>query len=297
MVDPEKLGEPAISFQIKLFAGAEQVIYLPYYQDPVLPDKGSRLNFLPDLPTNSFAYVFTDHDGLVSDDKFGHQAAIRVVQTLGDFDISFESVYHSERIPVLFLFDPEEEKYSILSQRIFQFGGTTRYIMDPFVIKCETVWKHYFELDESIKNKYENALTAEVPEKTPDHGIFVFGLDYGFNVEKIREVVLFIEGQKVFGIPNDESRRIYMFQSDLLIGGQLALNDVMNKTLKLTGIVDTENRNEWRFDVNYSQRITDTWSMEIGARRIIADNHDGEVVGLEKLNNANRYYLKLKRSF
>ena len=167
-------------------------------------------------------------------------------------------------------------------------------VTGPIISKAEIAHRQYLKFGSSVTAKYLDVSSGKAVtlEKAPDHTIAAIGFEYGYNFLNGTELTGLLEGQHFFGLTKRQRVAIDSFQADILIGARFAFNDVEDKQLLLSFIFDTERKQEYLINFNYSQRLTEQWGIKLGLRRIIAPQKGTTKLGLERLNQANQYFRK-----
>ncbi len=302
----EKFGEPSISLEIEIPFGSITGYYMPYYIDPKFPGNRSRLSFIS-IPANFSAgeALKVDHDGQLSSDDYGHQAAVLWRISVGAFDAGIHALEQVSRNFALPVLDPTTNSVSALFPRLRQAGGQLQLVTGPLINKVELAYRKYREFDQSIKSRYfaVSGAGAQALQNIPEHSIVALGLEYGFDLQGGSELTLLLEGQHVFGLNRNEREAIEIFQADVLFGIRYAANDVLDKQFLISALADVERLadggkyQQILINSNYSQRINEEWSFQMGVRRTIAPQQGASPIGLEALDDANQYFFNLSRFF
>ncbi|MDJ0840721.1 MAG: hypothetical protein QNK37_29690 [Acidobacteriota bacterium] len=282
--NPEKLGELMLSVRRRLGQGGLTLYYLPRYEEPNLPGPSSRLSFAPTGFTITDP-IWLEDDGEQADDSYGNQWGLRFNQTIGDADISVFYLDHLDRQQPRFLADEVNATITPVYLRVENLGITWLHILGDWVLKLEAAHKDFQDQ------------TGPFPIDQIDHTQAAFGIDYGWTTRSGGDATLLLEGQAILNTTEAERAGLSPFQRDLLFGMRYAFNDVMSRELLITLITDTERDQEILFNLDYQQRLTDTWQVRAGVRWIDAPPKDVQPVGLEFLDEANQVFVNLSRFF
>lgn len=283
--NPEKLGELMLSMGRRIGQGELAVYYMPRYETPELPEASSRLSFVPAGLTLQEP-LWIEDDGLATDDKSGTQWGIRFNQTIGDVDFSVYHLAHLDRQHPSFSVSPGTAQLQPVYSHVRDTGLTYLQIVGGLIVKVEAAHKDF--------------VTPAVGLETlarPDHTQAAFGLEYGWINGNGSETTMLVEGQGFFGVNKTQRLALSPFQRDLLLGVRYTWNDIMGRELLATLIADTERSGDLLVNLRYSQRLSDTWSLQTGLRVIDADGEDLNPTGLSALDEANQIYLHVSRFF
>jgi hypothetical protein len=286
----EKVGEPMVEVRLKLGTGSLTGYYLPARMDPRFPGPASRLSFAPAGLTLGDP-VWGDADGSIGDGRLAHQWAARLSQSLWGADLALHVISHNDRSqPSIVLggdFVPRP-----LYHRVLQAGATWTQTLGEWIVKVEAAHRRFEEIDDP------GDYLAPAGLDPPDHTQVAAGLEWGWGYDSGGEGTVLAEGQVVLGVEDkDERRALHPFQRDVLIGYRHAFNDANGSELMLGILADLETV-EVLGNLNYKQRLSDTWSLEVGLRFVHAPS-DGDPFpeGLEALHEARYAQLFLKRYF
>lgn len=284
--NPEKLGELMASLKYRIGEGALTMYYLPRYEEPILPEASSRLSFLPD----GFQFgdaLWLEGDGELTDDSYGSQWGGRYTQTIGDVDFSLYYLDHMDRQTPSTIFNDGSPILTPVYLRVQDFGGTYLQVLGSWIIKMEYSNKDF----EDQTNPVFAALNQV------DHQAAALGLEYIWPGETGSESTILLEGQNFFDANEEERASLGLFQRDVLVGYRYARNDTMGREFLITAIFDVERSKEYLVNLNYKQRISDTWKIETGLRYIEAPTKGQFPIGLEVLDESNQVFVNVTRSF
>ena len=288
--NPEKLGELMLSIRRSVGQGGITLYALPRYEEPNLPGPTVRLSFVPP----GFAVgdpIWLEGDGEVSDDSYGEQWGARFTQTIGDADLSIHYLDHIDRQIPGFAADPTSGIVRPIYFRTQDLGLTYLHVIGAWIAKLEYAYKDFEDQSLPVPG------ILPFPINQTDHQQAAFGLEYGWNGASGSETTFILEGQTVLDTTEEERALLNPFQRDALVGIRHAWNDRLGKELLVTVIGDLERDDEILFNLLYSQRLSDTWSIETGLRWIDAPPKDAFPVGLENLHEANQVFFNLSRFF
>lgn len=290
----DKLGELMFSLRRRLGQGGLSFYFMPRLQEPVLPSSRSRLGFLP-AGTSYTAPIWLVDAGDAANDHWADQWGLRFTQTLGDADLSFFYVDHLDRSQPLIVLNQSELGLLVTPAyfRVRNSGLTYLHVLGGLIFKLEAAHKDFIDHDGSV-------LTSNLvpgPLKHSDHTQLAFGLEFGLSHRRGSETTLLLEGQSFEGVSAGERASLSIFQRDILLGFRHAFNDTMSREFLFTSIWDVERNHELLVNFSYKQRISDTWSLQTGARWIDAPAKDSLPQGLEFLDESNQLFLNISRYF
>lgn len=286
--NPEKLGEPMLLGQLRLWRGANlELMYMPIFMRPVYPSARSRYNFFtPGVPPPK-SWRQLDRDGESSHSVFTQQWGVRYTQTIGGADLGLQVLQQLERQFPLFLFDDEGRPTRIVFQPVLHAGFTYLHALGPFVLKAEGAYRRY---------QPHRAGGQPLPER--DFAIAAFGLEYGLSHDNGSDSTFLLEAQGVWFIGDDAKLFRPLFEHDVMVGYRLSVNDEQSKALLLTAIVDLYYPEQFFINAIYTQRLTDRWSCEGGLRIArFPPPGDRAPTRFEWLNNAHQLFVNLKAYF
>lgn len=281
----EKVGEAMLSLQVRPFEDTTVgAMYMPYRTEPIFTSPRSRLGFTRGFDLRGTRRMF-DRQGRATKDQLGHQGAVVLRQVVGSADISLHVLEHMDRAQPIVGMDMDNRLPFLVFQTVRQVGGTYQQAIDALLIKVEGAYRMFVD----------PRLPPPGVEGQPDHGQVALGLEYGL-VHGSSESTLLLEGQAVLGV-GDEMKRsaLSVFQRDVLVGYRFALNDESSKEVMLGAIFDLERAGETLLNVNYQQRLGDTWTIRAGLRIFHAkDDAPGPLV---ILRTSDHVRLTLTRHF
>jgi hypothetical protein len=262
----EKVGEPMVALQLRLFSGTTvQLLFMPHRTAPIFASPASRLSFAPGIDLKGSRRMI-DRDGDLTDARWGPQAAFALRQVLGNADLTLHALEHLDRSQPLVRVDPLTFSPLLVFQTVRQLGGTYQHALGPVVLKLEGAYRRFVAPREPPPGIALGPL-ATAAAGQPDHGQLAAGLEYGVSHEGGSESTFLLEGQAVLGVDDPALRAtLSIFQRDVLIGYRFALNDEAGKELMVGAIFDTERSGESLVMLNYQQRLGETWTVRGGLR-------------------------------
>lgn len=281
----EKLGEPMLMLSQDIPAGELIMWYLPIFIEPIFPSERSRLSPLPPGLRAGDA-IWVSRDGLIDDDHFAHQWAIRFSQSRGPVDFDLHALQHIDRHQPVLRPDPQDPTtLRPIYLPVTQVGGTVQAVLADWLAKMEWAWRGFKSLTDP------NSPFGRVTQ--PDHVQVAFGLEYNLAHDSGAVSTFVLEGQTLAGVDESERAALHPFQRDLLVGYRHAFNDPADKELRASLIFDVERRGELLFNLGYGQRLSDTLSLRAGLRLFHAPQEGQIVVGLERFDPDDYAYLSL----
>jgi hypothetical protein len=272
---------------------------MPVYMKTLLPSPASRLSLAPGVDFQGRRALY-DRKGHYTDNHFGPQLALRVQQVVGQADVSVHALEQMDRLQPLLGWDLAEARPVPIYLTVRQVGGTYQHVLGPVIVKLEAAYRWFETPVDADAPVVPLDVTAALPVPGPfsdrDHGTVAVGLEYGIPHASGGDSTLLLEGQVVLGARDAATRRqLTPFQRDLFAGYRLALGDEDSKELVLGTIVDLERRGEFLVNVNYQQRLGETFSVRAGLR-IFAAGGDARY-GLGPLRESDHLRVTLTRHF
>ena len=313
----EKLGEPMVSLNVRLWEGARlEAFYMPLRLAPRLPGTNSRLSFSPSSTTTSLSstpirlvlgdILFVNRNGAISRQLVSHQWGARLAQTVGGADIAVQVVQHNDRSQPSFagesfdLSDGVPSSFRI--QPVYNFvthaGLTYTHVIEDIVIKLESAYRYFHHVDASSRLN----ITAFGPLRPKAHIQVAAGIEYGWVYPNDHEATLILEGQAFIwpeGRARGPSGQAFQgpFENDVLLGYRHSFNDEDSKELMFTFISDVTRWPEVLVSASYSQRLSDVWGIKTGIRLIWAPPTDAFPTNLQALNTDHQLNLSVTRYF
>lgn len=289
----EKLGEMTVSLERTFETGSLSFLFLPHYKDPHFPSESSRMSLRlspsPYISNQLGDPIYVEDNNTVSGDNWGAQWGARLVKNFDQMDLSFNFVQHMDRSQPLFSISDDLLIHPYYF-RVSQFGSTLQWVLSKWIIKSEIVHRKF-------KSSTINTTTTGTTLKPTDHTIVALGLERSVSLANSHELLLFIEGQSLFGTTKLQRSLISPFQRDAMLGFNYMFNDVDNMQITTAWIVDLERKKENYFSFSYSQRLGEVWNVKTGLYYIDAPAKQSTPVGLEVYDNTNYVFLNLTRHF
>lgn len=285
--NPEKLGELMLSVSRRIGQGSLTLYGMPRYEEPVFAESSSRLSFIP-AGFTVLDPIWLEDNGKIASDSYGEQYGLRFTQTIGDADIGIHYLDHMDRQFPLFQVDAQTGSIQPIYLRVEDLGLTYSHVLGSWLLKVEYAYKDF----------QDQTSRAVFAFNQVDHQQAAFGLEYGWNGSSGSETTLIIEGQTLLDATEQERSQLSAFQRDALLGVRHAWNDVMGRELLVTLIGDLEKSEQYLLNLSYTQRLSDTWSIETGLRYIEAEPEPGRFPeGLENLDQADQVFLTISKFF
>jgi hypothetical protein len=295
----EKLGEPAIEFQMELENFHWTLFYFPRFERPFYPGDQSRLGLGADLDKP----IILEGSELERE-QWVPQYGTRFGFTIFDFDLAFHAIDHIDRnFPIL-----GTHQYTTLLGQTFpndlnkllnapvpyyfrsrEYGFTSQGIFGPFLLKIEGAIRDFKESDPIY--------TLLGLRQITDHQEWAVGLEYSFTHDYGGETFLILEGNSVFGTNEETRAELSVFQRDAFFAVRHAINDVMGKELMFGFFNDLERSHEHLYTFSYTQRLTNEWKIKGGIRIYDAPQKGPVPQGLEAYDEDHHGYLTLTRYF
>lgn len=291
--NPDKIGEPMVSVNLRLAGVHLTGYYMPVRMDPILPGGSSRLSF-GDAGVSLGDPLWAGRDGTLDDGHFEHQWAARLATTLGSADVALHAIQHNDRGQpgvAIDVFDAAPGAGGSPTPRpvysfVTQFGLTYAHAISDFVVKLEGAHRRF----EDAHDNLEYVLVAGGDK--PDHTVVAAGIEYGWSYEGAGQATLILEGQAILDVDDAEQRKaLSPFQRDALVGYRHDFDDVAGTNLTLGAIVDLEG-DAVLGTFTFRRRIGETWSVAADARLTFAG--DGL---LEAIDGSHFAQLTLARHF
>jgi hypothetical protein len=296
----EKVGEPMVALQTRLFEGTTlQLFFLPHRTAPIFASPRSRLSFAPGVDLRNSRRL-VDREGRLTDGRWGPQAAVALRQVIGNADFTVHALEHLDRSQPLVRVDLQSFSPLLIFQTVRQLGGTYQQALGPVVLKLEGAYRRFVDPAEPLPGVLLDDPAADpavnVSSGQPDHGLVAAGLEYGVAHQGGSESTFLLEGQTLLGVEGAARRSaLTVFQRDVLIGYRFALNDESSKELMLGSIFDTERSGESLITLSYQQRLGETWTVRAGLRLFNArENAPGPMASLRRSDHIR---LTLTRHF
>lgn len=257
----DKRGELGISVEYLFESSSLQFVYLPKFEDPIIPSATNRLGtgliiqgpFIQESSTEETLNPWT------------HQVAIKYDYNFENSDLSISFLDHVDRDNPLVRFVGIGEFVPIYFRKR-QYGIGVQKDWQEILFKFQGVANEYY--DKKLVNTFFGS------EELEDHRITAFGVEYGYELFGKHEIILYLEWQKLWG-PNEEERaKINSFQNDYYLGLRYDLNDIQSTSIFLSYMSDFERSEQHLVNFNISRRLTDSWKVQLSGRYIDAPPRD-----------------------
>ncbi len=218
--------------------------------------------------------LWIEDDGRVAPDSYGQQWGLRLTRNLGPADLGLHVLSHQDRQQPVFR-DDAEGRIRPLYLPVLEVGGTWLQVAGAWVLKVEYSHRDFdnpelpVDLGDGTTVVVGRASGATAVSRA-DHSQLAVGLEWGWTTAGGADATILWEGQGFLGVDAAQRAELGAFQRDALIGYRHSWNDVRGRVLLATAIVDLERRHELLFNLRYEQRLSDTWTVETGVRRIDA---------------------------
>ena len=288
----EKLGELMIGGQYLSDYLNITAFYMPTLARPQLPGPTNRLSFVPPTATNVGELQFVDNDGEIKDSNdFVQQWAIRTQIPIDSWEFNFFWVHHFDRTDFRVAFDGVNNQIVPLLAEVDHYAFSFQYVWESWIFKSENAYRNF----------QENTTITDYGSTVQrfDYGISSVAIEYLLPHDSGSETSFILEFQEIYGVEKQIRYTINPFQRDLLVGVRHAFNDVNGKELFVGLIADVERGKELLASASYSQRLSDVWKLNLGARYIDAPNNTAgfDFTGMKPLNNDHQFDISLSRFF
>ncbi|MCB0414076.1 MAG: hypothetical protein KDD50_07070 [Bdellovibrionales bacterium] len=285
-----KIGEPAIYYTRYLRSGSLNFYYLPVLTAPILPKSSSRMNILnlTTLPYKEFGpALWLTPDGNIKENNTTPQFAFLWETTLDNADLTIHIVHQMDRSHPLITYIPGETQMRPVYVSVLQLGGTFQMAYDDWVFKSEF----------AVKDFQDEKITSLGTFKQLDHTAMALGAEYLISHRGGQESSLYMEYQTLVGLTQEEAYSTQFFQNDLFYGWRFSFNDAYSQEVRLSLLVDLSRAHEQLIHFSYKRRLSDTWSMQMGANLVEAFRDDLTPNGLELFSRNNEIFLKISKFF
>ena len=273
----EKLGELMFSLRRRVANGSLEAFVMPRRERPQLPGPKSRLSFAP--AGVRVAAQWLGNDGQPESTNWDMQWGARWAAVIGDADVAIHYLDHQDRQqPVIRVGDVVGQVWAAYLP-VRDWGGTYAQVLGGSIVKLELGHKDF------------------KTEGLPDHTQVALGYEYGWVLGSGAQATMIAEAQNYFGVDESQRAQLGIFQRDLLLGYRHAFNDSQSREILLTAIGDLERNHEYLVNLKFSQRLGETFTLELGLRWIDAPAKDIQPQGLELLDGANQVFVNLRRFF
>jgi len=260
--NPDKIGEPMVSVDLRLGHTHLTAYYLPVRMSPILPGAASRLSFGGE-PGDA---LWVGRDGALDDGHFEHQWAARLSTTFAGADLALHAIQHNDRSQPAIAIAPPSQSPRPVYHFVTQLGLTYAQAVSDFVLKLEAAHRRFDEIDDP--GDYLVVAGADVP----DHTLVAVGVEYGWSYDRAGQATVLLEAQGVVDVTDtDERRGLHPFQRDVLVGYRQDLDDIAGTNLTVGAIIDLEGDGVLG-TATFGRRIGDTWSLAVNLRLTVAED-------------------------
>jgi hypothetical protein len=227
----EKLGQPMAHYSYQSQKGTFDLFFMPFFRIPTFPGKHGRLRtpFLINKDMISFES---------SREEYRPDFAFRWSHYIGKFDFGLSHFYGTSRHPLLANLESFAPVFAIVNQTGLDFQATTGSVL----------WKL-----ESIYN------TNDIK----DYTALAAGFEYTFGNVNGKGLDIGVLSEYLYDSRNKLT--LTSMQNDVFVGTRLAFNNTQDSQLLAGAIFDLE-RNTWLFSVEASQRVKESWKVELEGR-------------------------------
>ena len=243
----DKLGQAMLNTSLEFDAGILDLFMLAGHRERTFPGVDGRIRTYIPVDDSSASYESSKEELRVD-------WAARWMQTIDDTDIGLSFFHGNSREP-LFVFNndvlnPELEPFYPV---ITQIGVDIQHVYEEWLFKLEAINRNGFDYQDNSVSEADSSYQAVVAGfEYTQVGIFDSVLDLGWIGEYLYD-------------SRGESDPLAVFEDDWFIGWRLAFNDVDDSEL-LTGLIIDPSSSEKTLGVEYSQRLTDEWSLSVEGR-------------------------------
>jgi hypothetical protein len=233
----DKLGQPMINLALIKDWGTVDLFVMPYFRERYFPSSSSRLRTIPQIEQGRSQFESSAKEKRVD-------FAARYSHYFGDWDIGLSHFYGTSRDPRL-LSSTDDNGNAILTPFYDIINQTS---LDIQATKGNMLWK-LEALHRSGQVTTYNAIAAGF-EYT-----FVGIMDSAIDLGLLSEYNYDDRGESASTI----------FEDDIAIGARLAFNNAQSSEA-LIGMVWDRNTGGKFFNIEASQRIGDSWLLEVQGR-------------------------------
>ena len=227
----EKLGEPMVHYSYLSQVGTFDFFFMPYYRKPVYPGKHGRLRT-----------PFVINDDMISFESSMEESrpdvAVRWSHYIGKFDFGLSHFYGTSRQPLINSYEEFEPTFAIVNQTGIDVQATT----GPVLWKLESVYN---------TNSVKDYLAVAGGFEYTFGNVNGNGLDIGLLSEYLYD--------------SRDELAFSSMQNDLFFGARFAFNNMQDTQILAGTIIDLEHSTKL-FSVEASQRIKESWTVELEGR-------------------------------
>lgn len=273
LAEEDPLGQPMVRIARLTEIGEFSAFFLPYVRLRTSPGREGRLRTA--LPVNNDDRVIERDGG-----RFAPSFALRYAGVIGDADIGLSAFNGVSRDPSLrpggFVATPNGPVPTTLTpvyETITQVGFDGQYTSGPALWKAEALYR---------------AGMSDLDGNERDYVAATGGVEYTF-FTVFDNADLGLIAEYSWDSRGDDATNV--FQSDVIAGARLALNDEADTSLLLTGALDHDN-GVGTIRLEAQRRITDGWIAEIEGQFFINGDDDPLAADLQ-----DDSFVRLKLSY
>jgi hypothetical protein len=227
----EKLGQPMIHYSYQSKKGTFDFFYMPYFRKPTFPGKHGRLRtpFLIDKSMIAFES---------SMEEYRPDVAVRWSHYIGKFDFGLSHFYGTSRQPLIESLENFRPVFAIVNQTGLDLQATT----GPILWKLESIYN-------------ANHVT--------NYTALAAGFEYTFGNVNRKGLDIGLLGEYLYD--SRDALALTSLQNDVFGGTRFAFNNTQDSQILAGAIFDLE-RKTWLYSVEASQRIKESWKIELEGR-------------------------------
>jgi hypothetical protein len=300
--DTEKFGELSVSFR-KYFESSNLSIFLfPRTKENYIPGGASRLGVGVDIQDSYFV-----NDSETESDEKQTQFAIKYDQfsNWGDWSLFFTQ-HFDRQTPIFgnrnYIVDPTR---TVCGIEICPLDGTFN---TPYYYEVKDLggyvtipWEKWIFKGEFLKRDFSEdtkigTFTGEDTQK--DYQQLTTGFEYLYSFESGHDLRIIGEYSRTLGVDDAYSRRRFIFQNDIYLGGQYLLNNSDDTTVDFGFIKDISSGvTESIYLFSYESRLNKGWKINASIRYIDAEKTTDYPQGLEIFEDDHQGQLSLSYYF
>lgn len=268
-----KRGELAFRFEYLFENSSLELLYLPRFEDPIIPGKKNRLGNGVDIS----GPVIQENSDKETLNPWAHQFAIKYDISLESSDLSFSFIDHVDRDSPLVKFVTVNDFIPIYFRKR-QLGASYQFEWQTVLFKFQGVSNNFYE-KKSVSTLYGT-------QEPINHRVLASGIEYGLEFSWGHELSLFFEWQRIFGVNKEQRSRLSSFQNDYYIGLRYDLNDIQSTSFTVNYISDLERNEQHIVNFILSRRLAESWKAQISGRYIDAPPREKFLfLGLIEIDN------------
>lgn len=227
----EKLGQPMVHYSYQSNKGTFDFFFMPYFRKPTFPGEHGRLR-TPFLINKSMIEFES------SSEEYHPDVAFRWSHYIGKFDFGLSHFYGTSRQPLVESLENFQPVFAIVNQT----GIDVQATIGPVLLKLESIYNV-----NSIKNYFASVAGFEYTFGNLNGN----GMDVGLLAEFIYD--------------SRDRLALTSLQNEIFAGSRLAFNNAQDSQV-LAGIIYDLQRGTSLFSVEASQRIKESWKVELEGR-------------------------------